>query len=142
MQEQWSRWEPVLGLDGRYDVDTILDTDDGRGLIITLYSYKNNNQKVEVIFDRPPESYRHTNESFIIELPYDLSKRYGKGFYADWNFFKIANSRYLAGLACVSHEHFKASDFSHFCIFCPDSVLDIIACYEPVVRIISPLVEE
>lgn len=134
MQEQWARWEPLDGLEDKYDVDFILDTNDDRGLIIMLYSCKDRNRKLEITFNRYVDSYCHTNESFRINLPYELSAKYSKEFYANWTFFRIANSSYLAWLAHESCNYSKEFNFVHFCLLCPDSVVDIIARYEPTVR--------
>lgn len=134
MQEQWMRWKPIENLEEKYNVDTIFDTNEDRGLIITLYSCKDRTRKVEIIFKDYADSYRHTNESFSLRAPDQLSKTYGKEFYSDWTFFKRVDSEYLAWLAYESCEYSHRFDFIHFCLLCSDSVVDILARYEPTVR--------
>lgn len=136
MHEQWMKWEPIKGLSRKYDVDFILDGKEG-GLIIRLYDDKGKSKKIDMIFKNYAISYRHANESFRIKVIYDLEKKYGKDFYGDWTFFKVLNSEYLHWLSEESCHIYEGISFTHFCILGADSIVDVIASYEPLVQFVE-----
>jgi hypothetical protein len=135
MHEQWIRWEPVNGLKGKYDVESIISDDNG--LIVRLCPYSSDSHKVELTFKPYAQAYRQTDESFRTALFHDLSEKYGKGFYAHWTFFKVVESEYLAWLDKESCTYSTAIGFEHFALICDDSVVDIISRNEPIVSFIN-----
>lgn len=135
MTEQWSRWEPVKGLSSRYWLESILDTMEGFELLLSDAS--NRNKKVRIIFENSVDSYKSTNETFKVQLFSDLSAQYDTDFYGNWTFFKIVNSSYIKSLLEESGRIADAQALMHFSIFEADSVIDIIAGYEPKVQLIG-----
>jgi hypothetical protein len=135
MKEEWVRWEPIEGLTGKYDIKSLCT--DTNSLIITLYSCTSKEKhKIEFKFTSFVNAYRETNESFRINLFHELSKKYAGNFYGDWTFFKVVNSEYIAWLIQDSCAH-AALKMIHFCLMGYDSVVDIITCHTPLVRIIK-----
>lgn len=135
METEWIRWEPIQGLAKRYDVDFILDGQDG--LVIRLYSDNISDKKVDIIFEHYVDAYRHTNESFCIDVVHKLSQKYGSNFYSDWRFFQVKNSEYLHWLSKESSGYSDMFPFIHFCIIGVDSIVDVLARYEPTVKFVE-----
>lgn len=135
MQENWVQWNPLKGIVGKYDVDRV--SMDERGLIIQLYSENNITKKVEVHFSYTLDAYRYTNDSFAFNICGDLSQKYGVDFYGTWSFFKVTNSRYLQWLSEQSCAYSNEFTFTHFSFIGTDSIVDILARYEPAVTFIE-----
>jgi len=135
MQEDWIRWEPLKGITGKYDVDYISDGKDG--LVIKLYSETKETKAINVVFKDYADTYRHTNESFCFKVFGDLSEKYGAGFYGQWSFFKIINSDYVQWLSNQSCTYANEFTFIHFCFIGSDSIVDILARYEPIVTFLD-----
>lgn len=132
--EEWIRWEPIKGLLGKYYIDSFGMSEEW-DLVIQLSDH-NNSKKIEIRFNGCIDAYRYTNDSFVFKVPSDLSKKYGDEFYANWSFFKITNSEYLQWLSEKSYEYSQDFPFRHFCIIGGDEIIDILARYEPEVKII------
>ncbi len=135
MQEEWIRWVPIEGLIEKYDVDFLLNGK--KGLIIRLCQDENKTSKIDIIFENYADAYRHTNESFRIKTVHELAQKYDKKFYGRWTFFKVSNSEYLKWFSEESCEYSNEFDFAHYCILGTDSVIDIIARYEPTVTFLE-----
>lgn len=135
MQEQWTRWEPVSGLAAKYYADSIVETAQD-GLRIILSDAQDERKKVLIVFPRPVQAYRNTNESFASRIINELDDRYGSDFYAKWTFFKVANSAYLTWL---SEEIGEQADLrlKHFSFIVIDSVIDILDPHEPVITFLE-----
>jgi hypothetical protein len=135
MNEQWVKWEPIKGLSANYYVDSI--SDNMKGFKIVLSEAKNENKKIHIIFKDAVYAYRSTEEGFRLDMLYYLKAQYGAKFYSEWSFFKITDSAYLKWLSEQSYGITDRLNFTHFCIFTMNFVLDIIAAYEPIVKIIE-----
>jgi hypothetical protein len=133
--ETWSRWEPIKNLSGRYYINSFLLSEES-DLVIKL-SDEHNLQKIEIRFDGAIDAYRYTNESFYFKTFGELTEKYSEDFYSNWSFFKVANSEYLTWLSEKSCTFSNEFPFIHFCIFGGDEVIDILARYEPKVKIIE-----
>ncbi len=134
MLGEWERWMPIDGILGKYDIEYIVDGN--KGLIIRVYSDKDT-KKIDIIFQHYADAYRHTNESFWFITCSELTAQYGSHFYGDWSFFKVRNSDYLAWLSDRSGGFADQLNFIHFCIMGGDSVVEILAQYEPTVRFVQ-----
>lgn len=135
IEEEWTRWEPIVGLANKYDVEFIFDG--AKGLTIRLYQDSQFEKKVDIIFEHYADAYRHTNESFRIDVMHTLTQKYGREFYGEWTFFKVKKSEYLQWLSEESADYSDKFPFVHFCLMGTDSIIDIIARYEPVVRFVE-----
>lgn len=130
MQEQWARWEPVAGLAPQYYIERVLEDFD-EGFKVVLFEASNRKRKVHIKFKRSVECYTMTDESYVSNLLINLREQYGLEFYRDSTFFKVTNSDYLKRLSVLSSGISDEFDFTHFVVFGLDSMLDIIAKYEP-----------
>lgn len=136
MEEKWTRWEPINGLEGQYAIKTLID--DTEAFTLHLFKWDNPNKKVLIKFDGIICSYRSTDETYRYKLIEYLEEKYGSNFYKDWTFFKVNNSNYVKWLSeesCSISDHFSCTE--HFSILGIDCVFDIIASYEPKVEIIN-----
>ena len=135
MQEQWSKWEPITNLSKKYYVESISESI-ADGFKIILIDDKNPEKKVLISWPNSVDAYRSTYESFTLLTLHKLDERYGKQFY-DWTFFKIENSEYLNWVSEQSYGITESLNFKHFCIYGTESMVDIIANYEPEVSLIG-----
>ena len=132
--EKWTRWEPINGLSGSYYHDSFLWSE--KGFIIELIN-EGQGKRVQILFDNYVDAFRYTNESFYLKIFDNSSQENDTDFYANWSFFKIANSEYLAWLSEKSCTWSDRFNFIHFCIVGGDEVIDIVTNYEPKVTIID-----
>lgn len=132
--EEWTRWEPINGLSGKYSINSLTIAEDK--LIIQLSDH-DKVKKIEIVFDNGIDGYRYTYESFCFKIFGDLSQKHGIEFYKNWSFFKVTNSEYLQWLSEKSRTWSDQFTFIHFCIFGNDEVVDILARYEPIIKIIE-----
>ena len=129
MSETWIKWKPIEGLAPKYDVDLVVDTMDN--FKIVLSEMDNSQKRLEVHFDSGVDIYRLTDESYWRNSLCELKEKYGAEFYWYWSFFKVENSSYLSWLSKESFGISDSRDFVHFAILGEDSILEVIANYEP-----------
>jgi hypothetical protein len=130
--EEWTRWEPVKDISERYYIDFFGMVGDEWDFVIKL-SNSDKTKQIEIRFEGVVTSYRYTNESYCFGIFGDLSKKHGDDFYSNWSFFKINKSNYVKWIIDESYD----SGFIHFCIVGGDEMLDVIATYEPEIKIIK-----
>lgn len=135
MIEQWTRWEPIEGLEGKYDVEFIVNN--LKEFTMLLVNPYNTETKIQVIFENSVNAYTKTNESYRQRIVSDLSDEYGSDFYGAWTFFKVNNSTYLRSLLQQPSGSINSSKFIHFAFVAYDSIIDVIATYEPKVILIN-----
>ncbi|WP_283610438.1 hypothetical protein [Faecalispora anaeroviscerum] len=135
MLEHWEKWESREKINNKYYVDSICDSKEG--FIITLSDSENESEKVQVVFPESVHAYRSTNESYRQKIITDLDCKYGSEFYSKWTIFKVDQSEYLKWLSDQSYEISDSESLHHFSIIAVDSVVDIIAAYEPEIKCFS-----
>jgi len=132
--EEWARWEPLQGLSGGFSIKELQMSH--VGVRIVLFN-ENSGIKIEIWFDGPTYAYRCTNESLCFGIFPALGVRYGHDFYIKWSFFKISNSEYLEWVASKTTGSIDDYPLDHFCIVGNDEIIDVLANYEPSVRVIE-----
>jgi hypothetical protein len=136
-QKLWARWTPIPKLSEKYYIDAINDT--AEGLKIILSEEKNEKKNLQIVFDSSVHSCMNTNETFRLKAIYTLREKYNSEFYTTWTFFKVTNSRYVKWVGEQSLGIVELESLTHFSIVSVDSVVDIVAAYEPKVEFIAPL---
>ncbi|MBI9048823.1 MAG: hypothetical protein JEZ00_05375 [Anaerolineaceae bacterium] len=131
MDEQWSKWEPIQGLAPHYYIDSISDSYDA--FLIGLTNAENENKKIEIKFRNSVEAYRSTYETYRHYLLEILDKTYGMEFFTKWSFFKVKNSDYIKWLSEQSCGIWDSKTITHFSIMGGESIVDVIANYDPIV---------
>lgn len=129
MNEEWIQWLPVDGLAKKYFADEILDGMDGFKIMLTDPAEED--KKVNIIFEDSVRAYRSTDESLRQETIRFIDNKYGTRFYAECTFFKVRNSEYIKWIEKQSYGVFDTEKLTHFSIIAMDSIIDVIATYEP-----------
>ena len=132
--ERWSRWEPIEGLDPKYYVIELIDGYDG--VKIRLMSDRDQSLGVELLFEAA-WAYRVSEEGLRLDLMEQLSLKYGDVFYTKWTFFKVQDSSYLDWLSKESYDTSYGYQMTHYCLMSMESVVDIGAGVEPIVKLIK-----
>ncbi|KKC50156.1 hypothetical protein VE23_24420 [Paenibacillus sp. D9] len=129
MEKNWQRWEVEVGSDlsSKYYVESISDSING--FRILLSDANDESKRVEVLFEDSVRAYRSTDESF--STINNLDGRYGTEFFSDNTFFKVTNSEYIHWLSLQSYGIAESETFFHFSFLAVDSIVDVIAAYEP-----------
>lgn len=129
MTEQWSRWKPIEGLLSKYDLDTIIDNEEGLKIIFDC-----DQKKVTVFFKNGAASYIKTDATLRSYLIGDLTKEYKAIFYASWTFFKVENSLYLSWLEVQSCTISQGYELQHFSFITDNFIIDVATSGEPIVE--------
>ncbi|KKO54063.1 hypothetical protein [Paenibacillus sp. DMB20] len=129
MEEIWRIWEVGNEMKSKYYVESIIDNIEG--FRILLSEANDESKKVEILFEDSVHAYRSTDESFRQSTINYLDEYYGTEFYRDRTFFKVSNSKYIQWLSLQSFGIADSEPVHHFSILAVDSVVDIIAAYEP-----------
>ncbi len=129
-------WEAAKGLNAKYYIDTILDSDDD-GFIIELSEQNNNKKKVRITFKDWVWSYKYVQEIFATNRLDEVRGKHEKDFFKGRTFFKISESNYLRQLSQESSDILNYYGGAiHFCFVSAESILDVIANYEPTIEFI------
>lgn len=129
MEEDWQKWEVGSDLSAKYYIESISDSING--FRILLSDANDESKKVEVLFEDSVHAYRSTDESFRQSTINNLDERYGTEFFRDNTFFKVTNSEYIHWLSLQSYEIAESESIFHFSFLAVDSVVDVVAAYDP-----------
>lgn len=129
MAEQWVKWKPVEGLSNKYYVESISDGFDGFEMVLS--DSDDEEKKIKVIFEDSVHAYRSTDESYRQSTINAIDKEYGTHFYSEWTFFKVADSEYTQWISAQSYSIADSEPLIHFSFIAVDSIVDVIAAYEP-----------
>lgn len=132
--EEWTRWEPIQGLEGKYYLESFAWKE--AGFIVKLIS-EEKGKKIQILFDNFIDAFRYTNESFYLKILDNASQKDDIDFYSDFSLFKVTNSEYLAWILEKSCNLSDSMNFIHFCILGGDEFIDIVTNYEPKVTIMD-----
>lgn len=132
MNEIWERWVPTTEISKKYYINSIID--DIQGLKIILSDAEIEDSKIEIVFDNSVHAYRSTDESYRQKMLNYIDEKYGTEFYSEWTLFKVVNSEYLEWICNQSFDIAELEELNHFSIIAVDSIIDIIAAYEPIIN--------
>lgn len=135
IQEQWVRWEPLIGLSTNYNIVSLSDKIEG--FEILLSDEADDNKKIRIFFENSVEAYRSSDETYRLKTFEELDEKYGAKFYAKWSFFRVLNSQYLTWLADQSCGISESRALKHFSFFTTNSIVDVVASYEPKIELIE-----
>lgn len=122
----WKRWEPQALITGKYEINSIVDSDQGLFLHLSRNSFK-----VVIHFENSVYAFRKTEETFRQIMIHDLSIHFEKKFYAEWTFFKVENSSYIQWLEKQSGGLAGMFSIQHFVFLGLNSIVDVAVTYEP-----------
>ena len=129
LEEIWETWEIENTMTSKYYVESI--TDSIKGFRILLSDAKVESKKLVVLFEDSVHSYRSSDESYRLNTINNLDERYGTEFYRDNTFFKVTNSEYIKWISLESYGIVESALIFHFSFIAADSIVDVIAAYEP-----------
>lgn len=129
LEESWETWEIDNTMTSKYYVESI--TDSIKGFRILLSDAKVESKKLVVLFEDSVHSYRSSDESYRLNTINNLDERYGTEFYRDNTFFKVTNSEYIKWISLESYGIVESALIFHFSFIAVDSIVDVIAAYEP-----------
>jgi hypothetical protein len=121
MKEVWEMWIPKNKLVEKYYVDSLKNDVEGLTIVLTNDI---NEKKLILRWEGVVESYTCSEESSRNEL-------YANDSLTKWTFFNIKNSKYIEWINRQSSGICSLKELQHFCIVAIDSIVDIIAEYEP-----------
>ena len=116
-------------MSSKYYIESISDSING--FRIVLSDANDESKRVEVLFEESVHAYRSTDESFRQSTINNLDGRYGTEFFRDNTFFKVTNSEYIHWLSLQSYGIAESETIFHFSFLAVDSIVDVIAAYEP-----------
>lgn len=119
----------MAGLAPKYYVDSISDSVSGFELVLSEVA--DENKRLRIVFEDSVHAYRSTDESFRQKTVQFLEEQYGCEFFSTWTFFQVGKSEYLQWLSDQSHGVLEAEYLCHFAFLATDSVVDVVAAYEP-----------
>ena len=132
MKEKWIQWKPLDILSQKYSMESMLDN--ATQLKIILSEEDNKKNKIVILFENLPTSYKYTNKILTHALIHNLKQKHEINFYDKWTLFKIENSNYIKWLSKQSATISDSFPFIHFSILGTNCLLDIVASYEPKVE--------
>lgn len=131
MIEQWIEWKPIQGLEENYYYVELISNNGIGEFKMQLAS--DNKAKLIVLFENSVNAYKRTDESFRQSTVADIL--YNSG--AIGPFFKINNSNFVQSLLQQPGETANPAKFIHFVFVEYNSIIDVIATYEPKVILIN-----
>jgi hypothetical protein len=135
MQEQWIKWEPLVGLAPKYYINSMTNTIE-EGLKVVFYETHNDKNEIHMLFKKSMYAYRISNESFRFKMIDKLESLYGAEFFTKWTFFKVDNSEYAQAVKNHNCKMSNVDHMMHFSILSPEYFVDILSEYEPEIRVV------
>jgi hypothetical protein len=136
MEEYCENWEPLSGLISKYNIDFTEYTINSTFKILLGEAYSQG-RNVSVIFKDGIYAHRDTDESFRLS-PIQMLRDCGEiKSRIRWTFFKVKNSLYIKWLLEESNSAADSSQLMHFLFAGENSILDVVATYEPIVEFVD-----
>lgn len=137
MNEIWEVWHPQGNIIYKAYIHSVIDYECTQ-MLITLSNKKLQPQHaVEINFYNGAYASTLLYGTFIQKLKDNLIQEYGKEFLQTSSCFKIRNSSYIEWVSAQSYEIVGLPYAQHFCIFTSDTVVHLIAPYEPHVKFLD-----
>lgn len=125
--EQFIVWELFNNPSHKVFIDSI--SWDDAGFVIHLVCV-NTEQRLQIVFKGMIDAYRYRFGNFYKAS--GMNKLYENG-----SFFKVQNSKYILAVFEETQEWINVAAYTHFCIVGQEESFDILARYEPEVKILD-----
>ena len=131
MKEEWIK----IGQDkipkGQFVVTSFVQNSEGTKVV--LADEKNT---VEIFFDGIPSMLRSATEGIRMRTWSEVQLKYNDKFiFENWFFFEIKRSKLIEWIIEESCNFYDGDKLNHFCIVTGEELIDIIASFEPVIKI-------
>ncbi len=134
MNEEWVKWNPTEVPNGKYIVTKFIQDAEGVKLILD-----DEINLVEIFFDGVPVMMRSSDEGVRMRTWGEVQIKYqDKFFFRDWFLYIVNNSKLTSWVLEESCGFYDNSEIIHYCIVTQDDVIDILATFEPQIRV-SPM---
>ena len=135
MQEKWIKIDKFDIPKGEFVVTKF--TQDYRGTTIELDDEKN---IIEIFFDGIPVLLRNTVENARMRTWGEVQLMYhNKFFFRNIFLYEVQNSKLVQWLVEESCNFYEKNVLTHYCITTIEEVIDIIATFEPTVKVIKKI---
>ena len=133
IKEEWIPWNPTGIPEGDYVVTDFIQ--DEKGTKILIYDATTN---VEVFFDGLPFLMRIAIEGIRIRTWGEaMENANNKSIFTNWFLFIVNNSRFTKWALEEGCGLYDMYDLTHYCIVTSQEVIDILATFQPSIRIIE-----
>lgn len=131
MIETWTKWEPK-NLPSKIYLKKLID--DKNGLTLE-FNDELGTTIISVEFENQVVSYRNSDEGKRLKTLEFLNEKYGKIFYSEWSFFKVANSLYLKWLNDETYDIYADYNINHYVFLTGNDIIDVLSSYPPKIKI-------
>lgn len=129
--EEWVKWDPVGMPKGDYIVTDFVQNAEGVKIILD-----DEENVIQIVFDGIPSIIRISVEGLRMRTCREVLERYQDNlFFRNCFLFKIENSQLSKWAEEESCGFYKAEQFKHFCIVTTEEVIDIVATFEPTIKV-------
>ena len=133
MSENWLKWNPIDIPKGEYIVTSF--TQDKNGVKILLDDEKH---AVEVFFDGVPLLIRQAMEGIRMRTWGEIQDKYhDKSYFRHHFFFLVKNSLLTEWAVEEGAGFYEREEISHYCIVTSEELIDILATFEPEIKVTS-----
>lgn len=131
LQEEWIKLKQYGIPEGEFIVTQLIQ--DGDGTKIVLDDEKDS---VEIFFDGIPVLVRNTVEGMRMRTWGAVQSKYAdQSFFRGAVLFEVENSRLVQWCAEESCGFYEADELKHYCIVTGEELVDVVATFEPTVKI-------
>lgn len=135
MQEEWIKLIQYNIPEGQFIVTSFVQNSEGTKIILD-----NDEIAVEVFFDGIPVLLRNAIEGIRMRTWSEVQLKYKDKFIFRNNFlFEVKNSKLVQWSIEEGCGFYDESQLRHYCIVTGEEIIDVVATFEPVVKVINLL---
>lgn len=134
MQEDWIALTQYNISNGQFIVTSFVQDLEGTKIILD-----DETVTVEVFFDGIPVLVRNAVENIRMRTWSEVQLKYQDKFiFRNAFFFEVKNSKLAEWVVEESCEFYDVGQLTHYCIVTVEEVIDVLATFEPLVKVIYP----
>lgn len=131
MQEEWIKLKQYEIPDGKFIVTNFVQNSDETKILLD-----DERIMVEVLFDGIPLLVRNAVENIRMRTWSKVQLKYcDKSIFRNTFFFEVKNSKLIKWVMEESCGFYDESQLKHYCIVTTEEMIDVIATFEPVVKV-------
>lgn len=134
MQEDWIALKQYNIPEGKFIVTSFVQDLEGTKLVLD-----DEMVTVEVFFDGIPVLVRNAVENVRMRTWSEVQLKYqNKSIFKSTFFFEVKNSKLTEWAVEESCGFYDVDQIRHYCIVTCEEVIDVLATFEPIVKVINP----
>lgn len=131
IQEEWIKLKQYEIPDGKFIVTSFVQNSDGTKILLD-----DERITVEIFFDGIPVLARNSVENMRMRTWSEVQLKYcDKFIFRNTFFFEVKNSKLIKWVMEESCGFYDESQLRHFCIVTTEEMIDIIAAFDPTVKV-------